>query len=127
MKNIDDIDTLITEALSREETEFYDKLGKQSVHDLVTELFGGRYRWLNLASIPVMIAFCAALIYCGWRFYHAPEVREMLLWGVGLFYTGAVIMAMKLWAWMEIQRNSLTREIKRVELQLAHLAGKLGD
>ncbi|MCP3960876.1 MAG: hypothetical protein GY719_23775 [bacterium] len=126
MKKIEDIDTLITEALSREEAEFYDQLGEQSVHDLVTELFGGRYRWLNLASIPVMIAFCAALIYCGWRFYHAPEVREMLLWGVGIFYTGAAIMAMKLWAWMEIQRNSLTREIKRVELQLAHLAGKLG-
>ena len=126
MKNIDDIDTLITEALSREEAEFYGKLGEHSVHDMVTELFGGRYRWLNLMSIPVMIAFVVVEIYCAWRFFHAPEVREMLLWGAGLFFAGAIIMAMKLWAWMEIQRNSLTREIKRVELQLAHLAGKLG-
>ncbi len=126
MKNLDDIDILITEALSREEAQFYDQLGEQSVHDLVTELFGGRYRWLNLMSIPVMIAFMVAEIYCAWRFFFAPEVREMLLWGAGLFFAAIIIMAMKLWAWMEIQRNSLTREIKRVELQLAHLAGKLG-
>ncbi len=126
MKNIDDIDNLITEALSREEAEVYQELGEHSVHDMVTELFGGRYRWLNLMSIPVMLAFMAVAIYCGWHFFHAPEIREMLLWGAGLFFAGLAITAMKIWAWMEIQRNSLTREIKRVELQLAHLAGKLG-
>ena len=125
-KNVDDIDALITEALNREEAEFYDRLGEQSVQDMVTELFGGRYRWLNLMSVPVMLVFMGLAVFCAWRFVYAPEVRDMLLWGAGLLFTSAMIMAMKVWAWMEIQRNALTREIKRVELQLAHLAGKLG-
>ena len=34
----------------------------------------------------------------------------------------AAVMGMKIWHWMEMQRHALTREIKRVELQVANLA-----
>ncbi len=49
----------------------------------------------------------------------------MLLWGAGLGLCTSGILAMKIWFWMEFQRNGLTREIKRLELQVAHLASEL--
>ena len=34
---------------------------------------------------------------------------------------------MKIWGWMEISKNFVTREIKRVELQIARLASRIKD
>jgi hypothetical protein len=37
----------------------------------------------------------------------------------------AAVGANKLWFWLELQRVTLTRELRRLELQLAHVAGRM--
>ena len=37
----------------------------------------------------------------------------------------AMSVPLKIWFWMEIQRNSVVREIKRLELQVANLSRQL--
>ena len=41
-------DALLVEALSREEAEIFQRLGKPSVFDLVTDTVRGSMRWLNI-------------------------------------------------------------------------------
>lgn len=57
-------------------------------------------------------------------FFRARDMRDWIMYaGVFLFAAMAVAM-LKLWYLMELNRNTHTREIKRVELQLARFAEK---
>jgi len=49
----------------------------------------------------------------------------MLRWGAGFFFTAFVALNAKNWYWMQMERIAMTREIKRVELLVAHLAAEL--
>jgi hypothetical protein len=43
-----------------------------------------------------------------------------------VFQVAAISVAMlKIWYWMEVNRHTLTREIKRVEVQVAQLVGRI--
>jgi hypothetical protein len=125
MRRTDAVDDLIRDALSAEEAAFFDELGEPSMLRQMTELFRSRHRGLVILSFVFALVFFVLAVYCAVRFVQATEVRNMLLWGAATFGSLLAVMANKLWYWMEIQRNSLMREIKRLELQVAQLAGSV--
>jgi len=112
----------IRRALSPDDLQAYDALGQdrspiqEAIAAFRTQYFlfaiGG---WL-MGLVMLVIGVCA-----GWRFWAAPDVREMLLWGTlagfALFSLGMI----KLWFFMEMQKNGVMRELKRLELQVASL------
>ncbi len=52
----------------------------------------------------------------------ATEPKEMAIWG-GLCVVLAIFVALgKMWYWMDLNKNTVVRELKRVELQIAFLA-----
>ncbi len=59
------------------------------------------------------------------EFFHTSDPRMVTLWGmgmgVGVFFAGML----KLWFWMEMNKNAVIREVKRVELQVAVLAKEM--
>ena len=46
----------------------------------------------------------------------------MIAWSTAFVWGVLTIVLMKIWFWLEINKNGLTREIKRLELQIAHLS-----
>lgn len=126
-RSSDDVDALIREALTREEAELFEQLGEPSLPEMITEVFQGRWRWLMLLSMVVSTALTVLAVYCAVRFFQAREVREMLVWAAGGFFSLMAVLGNKIWYWMEMQRHSLSREIKRLELAVVHLAGELRD
>jgi Family of unknown function (DUF6768) len=125
MKSHDDIDTLIREALSEEEAAFHDRLGEASLFDTVTAIFIGRNRWLTWLGMLVTLVFVVLVAFSAVRYFQTQDLAERLTWAGLFFFASSTVLAIKIWTWMELQRNMLTREIKRVELQLAHLASEL--
>ncbi len=120
-----DIDTLIREALSEEDAAFLASLDEPTLPEQLTEVFRGRWRWVNALSILVVLWLFLAGLYCVVAFLRADEVASMLRWGAGAAFCLVAVGFMKAWYWMELQRVALTREVKRLELQVAHLAAKL--
>ncbi len=116
-----DIDRLIREAMNEEEAAFYDALGEPSVRQMVTEVFGGRMRRLNRASILIGIAFMALGAWSVHKIIVVEGTRELVLWVVAFFFSLGAVFGMKIWSWMEFQRHALTREIKRLEMQIVSL------
>lgn len=114
-------DALLVEALSREEAEIFQRLGKPSVFDLVTDTFRGSMRWLNILGSVVTIVLFGLGVVCLVGLLGTEHPPTMLRWGLGFGFCLISVTALKLWFWMEIHRHSLLREIKRVELQVAHL------
>jgi hypothetical protein len=130
MKKLDtDVDTMIREALSQEDAEVWDSLvGEPSIHETVTAIFRGRNRWLNYLGMIGTLAFVALGAYCIVQYLGADDVSQKLDWGGLALFCTLVILAGKLWAWMEMERIVLSREIKRLELQIAHLSSAIaGD
>ena len=122
-----DFDDLLVEALSREELEVFQRLGKPSVFDLVTDTFRGSMRWLNiLGSVFTIVLFALGVVSLV-GLLRADDPATMLRWGLGFGFCLLSVTALKLWFWMEIHRHSILREIKRVELQVAYLGAQLRE
>lgn len=121
-RSIKDIDVLIREALGQADAELLDQFGEQSLPEMITEAFRGRRRLEVGANLLVIMIFFGLSIFCAVRFLGASEIRQMLLWGGGFFLGWSSMVGFKMVGWMQMNRNALAREIKRLELQVAQLA-----
>ncbi|WP_105200351.1 MULTISPECIES: DUF6768 family protein [unclassified Pseudoalteromonas] len=79
--------------------------------------------WVWFSTLLALIA-TAAFIYCGYRFYIATEVGAQIFWAVWFIVGLMVQIAVKLWIFMEMNRNSIIREIKRTEYLLLERSHK---
>ena len=120
--NMEDIDKLIKETLTEEEAKFYDELDEQNVFQMLGGLFKGKNSWLLIImNIITAIAF-GLLIYCLIQTFDVEETNDLILWVAGVFFCFMMISMLKIFAWMQIHRNALTREIKRLEIQVSSLS-----
>lgn len=125
-RQYEDIDRLIENALSKEEAEFYHQFDEQSVPEMVGGLFKGKMRWLTIMTMIVMVGMFGLAIYCLVQFLNAEETGMLIKWGAAMFGCMLSVSMLKLFQWMQMDKNALLREIKRLEYQVALLAGKIG-
>lgn len=124
-KNIEDIDKLIKETLTQEEAKFYDDLDEQNALQMVMGLFRGKNKWLLVMMNIVTLVFFGLFIYCLVQFFNAEVTKDLLKWGLGsiVFLLGVSIL--KVFAWMQMDKNAIMRELKRLELQVSSLYHKI--
>jgi 4-amino-4-deoxy-L-arabinose transferase-like glycosyltransferase len=116
------IDDAIRDALSPGDAQAYEALGRE------LSPFGeaiGMFRSVRSGYIWTVAlagtAFLALGVYAAWRLMHESEVRAMLGWSLLAIFAMLTLALVKVWFWLEIQRNALVREMKRIELQVASL------
>ena len=120
------IDAKIKRALEATDTDLADEFdGDQSMTEMVFGVFRGTQKWLTFLAIFCSIVFMAASVFGIIQLFKAQELHEHILWGLGVMFCFSAVSLMKIWFWMQMNRNSILREIKRVELQVARLAAKL--
>lgn len=128
MKNhIEDIDKLIKETLTQEEAKFYDELEEQSIFQMLGGLFQGKNKWIMYIMNFMTLIFFGLFVYCTLQFFDTDVTNEMVKWGIGgLVFLFGVSM-LKVFAWMQMDKNAILREIKRLELQVSSLSSKISD
>ena len=125
MKELDD---KIREALRKEDAELFEDFGGEpSMYEMVMETFRGRYRWMVMVAVFYSIVFIALFIFACIKFFNAEATRDMMMWAGLCIVCWFAIFGMKVWYWMELNKNAVTREIKRVELQIARLASRIKE
>ena len=123
---MNELDRAIRQSLSAEDAELLDRLGAdQALHRQVLATFEGQLRWVNVAGWFAGFLLFGAACVMAWRFLHARELEEMLRWGAASTLAFAGLALVKVWFWMELQKNAIMREVKRLELQVASLAAQL--
>jgi len=123
--NMEDIDKLIKETLSEEEAKFYDELDEQNVFEMLAGLFKGKNKWIMYLMNFMNLVFFGLFVYCVIQFFDTENTNEMIKWGIGgLVFLFGVSM-LKVFAWMQMDKNALLREIKRLEIQVSSLSGKM--
>ena len=120
-----ELDDKLRAALDAEDEELFDELAELSMPQAVLDSFQQQSRGLVvLTFVSLTVCFVLAIV-CGVMFVNAPSVPEMMRWGMGFLFFLLAVIAMKIWYWMELNKNAIRREMKRVELQLAALATRL--
>jgi len=128
MKNkMEEIDQLIKETLTQEEAKFYDDLEEQNTYKKILGIFKGKDAWLSITMNIVNIIVFGLLIYCIIQAIEVKNTNDLVLW-VGAVVLCFISMSMiKIYSWMQMDKNAILREMKRLELQVSSLAGKISD
>ena len=116
------IDDSIRRALSPEDVQAYAALSRElSPFGEALGMFRSARAGFSWAVALFGAAFVAIGGYAAWRLLHATDVREMLGWSLLATFVMLSLALVKLWFWLEMQRNAVVREVKRLELQIASL------
>lgn len=122
-----DPDRVLRSALAQDEAEAFQHADDPSMASLLTETFRGRNRRLALLGVVAnTVLFLVALLAVA-RFLRTPDVHGMLVWGGTALLSIGLILAVKIWYWLEMVRLALTRDIKRLELRVSRLAERLQE
>jgi len=116
------IDDLIRSTLSEEEGRFYDELAEPSVLGEMLDVFRGRQKFLASISFVYTFVFLGVSVWAAIEFFQAEEMRSQLLWVVVFIAAIHAVSMLKMWYFMQMNRNHVVREIKRLELQIAHVS-----
>lgn len=117
--NIEEIDKLIKETLTKEESKFYEGLEEQGLFGMVKGLFKGKLKWVIVLMITVNFIIIGAFIYTAIQFFEATTTFELIKWAVAGFMCMMMVSMLKLFSWMQMNKNALMREIKRLELLIS--------
>jgi hypothetical protein len=121
------LDDKILEALSSEDREMLETYTRQpGFFGMLSEPFRGSFGPIVIAAFAFMLVAFGLFVYSAIRFFPEPDLLVKLNWlAIGL--TMLIILGLlRLWYFQEISRLSIIREVKRLELQIALLAKKLG-
>lgn len=121
---MDDIDTRIQAAMKDEFSDRdldFDPAREPGLFAQAMSLFRGRMRGWMIFMMVVQVAIIAGAIWAAVEFFHAEDTRSQILCATIFTVVMLFHAAMKLWGFMQMNRNVILREIKRLELQLARM------
>lgn len=123
---MNDIDDKILAAM-RSDTEdsssdYDEELG---IFGLIGESFKGALRWVVFTAFALILIFIGLGVYCAFHFLYATDLATKLNWFGGSALAFLIVIVLRLWYFMELNRLSIKRDIKRVELQVSLLGARL--
>ncbi|MBD0850014.1 DUF6768 family protein [Maribacter arenosus] len=124
-KEKEKIDELIKKTLNQEEAKFYDELEEQNLIGKLGEVYKSKVGWLAIVMNIVYLVIFGLFIYCMFRFFGTTETNELIKWASAGFLCMIFMGMLKLYFWMQMDKNDILRELKRLELQVATISGKL--
>jgi SNF2 family DNA or RNA helicase len=124
MSKKEEIDQIIKESLTQEEAKFYDELEEQNLLNQLGDLFKTKLGWLIVIMNIVTLLMFALSIYCVVQFFSTDITNELIKWSGAFFICWTAVAMLKLFVWMQMDKNALLRELKRLELQVAAMTNK---
>jgi amino acid transporter len=121
------LDKAIRDSLSKEDAEFLEGLDQEpGAMRQIAGIFAGPLQWVHWTLLVAAVLIGIVGVYAGWRFAVSAELQPLAHWG-GITALCLVILAVvRLIFFMQMHTNRVLREIKRLELQVALLASRLG-
>ena len=124
---MEDIDKLIKETLTEEEAKFYDELDEQNFFQMLWGVFKGKNSWVALVMNIFNALVFGLLIYCIIQTMDVEKTNDLILWVGAVLLCFLTMSMIKIYFWMQIHRNAVVREIKRLELQVSSLSAKISE
>ena len=95
--------------------------GDEGLLGQVSATFRSRMRyWITLVWAMTLLTTALAA-WAAIAFFQSETTRDWIMYATIFTWAALAVAMLKMWYWMEMNRNTHTREIKRVEIQLARL------
>ncbi|MDY7011894.1 MAG: DUF6768 family protein [Planctomycetota bacterium] len=101
---------------------FYNLDREQGVCEMIAETFHGKMRWMTILAWTEGVVFTCVAVFVAVKFFTVQTVREWILYATLFLTVSMIIVLIKMWCWMAINRTSIQREIKRLELRILELS-----
>jgi hypothetical protein len=112
------LDTDIKQQLARQAAELDNLMREEQGLDKVLSAgFKGGLGAIMTVAYIIALLLAVAIFYCGYQFLIA-EAEQQVYWGVLLLLAFQAQVGTKLWIWLETNRSSTLRELKRLELAM---------
>ncbi len=85
---------------------------------------GGLKRWIIMVYFLTVVVG-TTFLWTGYRFFISTELQDQIFWGICLIVALNMQGFLKQFLFLESNRNSLMREVKRVEVAVARLSAKM--
>ncbi len=118
-----EFDDRIRQALRTESDNVWKDVEEQGLFEQALRVMRGKHKYLTFIANDFMVLIFAMTVYSVMRFFGAETTRMQIVWSVGFLTSNMVVAMMKRWFWMQMDKNTVIREVKRLELQVATLAG----
>ena len=114
------IDERISGALSADDRDFLASLDHdRGMFQQIGDTLNGPLRGWARLIFAISFVLGIAMAFAAWQLYHTVELRETILWSVGLL---AMLIAqgfIKEWFYNRMNMFQILRELKRLEVQLS--------
>ena len=121
-----DIDETIRKALGGEDLpRDYDLSDDESVFHQAIGVMRGRRAWINWVAGFMTFLIFGVSVWSAVMFFGAESTRDQIMWATIFVVTQLGVALLKMWFWMQMNKNALKREVKRLELQVAVLSERL--
>lgn len=117
------LDDMINQALSAEEKDILRETEELGWFALGARQFTGKLGWVSWVVMIVQSVMFLAAVWCAIRFFGATETLTALHWGLPAAVLAILATILKTSLMPQMQADRILRELKRVELMLAHKKG----
>ena len=115
----------MNDKLTEMSNETYDESKEGTIRSMIGDFYNRK-----MASVIILVwvfglIFIVIAVLSGVEFFVSEQTKDLVMYAVIFLASIHFIGLMKLFAWMMIHRNSIKREIKRLELRIAELTEML--
>ena len=120
------LDDKIKQALQMDTKEVKRVLSKENgMYSQLFDVFRGSMRLWNIFGLVLSLVTAVFMFWSGYHFFMSESQDDRIFWGVLLLAFLIGVMGLKIWFWIEMNRHSTSREIKRLELAVVQLTVQL--
>ena len=110
-----------------ESSDQYDQDRQDSLRGMIGDFYTRKMLPIIVLVWGFGITCMAGAVVSAVMFFATEQVQYQIMWAVIFLTCIQWVGLMKIFAWQMIHRNSIKREIKRLELRIADMAGRIGD
>lgn len=107
--------------------EIYDSSKEDTLLSMVGQLYSRRMLPSFLVHGAYSLAFIVPAVYCGIKFFDTPQVQFQLMYAAIFICCIHVIFLRKVIYWQMLHKNSISREVKRLEVRIVELTQTVGE
>ncbi len=94
---------------------------QDSLRELLAQSFKVQKRWMVLFLWAEGLTLMVVGIWAIVRLYHAQELKPLIVWSTVLIVCAVFYVLVKVIGWQWMNKYSILREIKRLELRISAL------
>ena len=114
------LDDDIRKALADGES-IYDLDREEGVFRQMAGIFHGKMRWMAIVATFEAVVFVVLIVLAAVEFFQTDDTKWQIFYATGILLLGLLLLLVKLWGWMQMNRYAIQREIKRLELRILEL------